>query len=150
MKKRLLLIVVPALASVNFGLARPSQDPLPASQPRIANTNFENLDETDPILDDIYVKLYHARMMKVKAKIGSKKATLSMLESRVDRSRRLLPSGAVSAEEHELRVQDLEVTRYAIDQLESELKEAESMLNIAIDRISLGLSMPICPDIPST
>jgi hypothetical protein len=53
----------------------------------------------------------------------------------------------MSAEELEDRRRDVEVAAIRVEEAEAGAQEAETFVDIAVSRISIGLEMPICAEL---
>ncbi len=114
---------------------------------KIRSRDFRELPADDPIFEDIYVQLYKTRVGRIESRQAGLQANFDTLTKRWDRHKKLVETNAVSQEEYETAERDAIVARAQLEVLRADLKEAEAMLNIAIDRVMLGLAMPICPEV---
>ncbi len=106
--------------------------------------SFETLSDSDPLRTDSLIRMYAQRVEQAKARRGQKEETLKVLKIDRWRTETLYKANAVSAEELDMIRQEVEIAALQTQDLEFAIKEAEALLDIAVDRISIGLDMPIC------
>ena len=156
MKRAMIVIVLTALAVGGYAFSQstatsgtavstaPAASCPQAHDPKRSQRKFTDLREEDPIINDVYVRLYRTRLAREKSTlVGLRSVLQNRLQVR-QRTERLYYSNAVSAEETEKARADVEVAAAAVQEAQDMIAEAEVMLDIAVDRISLGLDMPIC------
>lgn len=117
-----------------------------ANGPGSRQTTFQELDSNDPILNDIYVRLYLARLSKAKFVVASQNQELGNLTKHRDRLETLFVKKNVSAQEVDDSRKAVEVAYLRMQEALAAQKEAETFVDIAISRISVGLEMPICAE----
>jgi hypothetical protein len=108
---------------------------------------FKTLSAGDSVLNDVYVKLYLARFRRAKLAIEREKQELITMVKWRDRAEALYRSHAVSAEELEDKRKLVEIAAIRVQEAEASAEEAETFVDIAVSRISIGLEMPICAEI---
>ena len=106
--------------------------------------DYTRLSPSDPIFEDLYVQLYLARVEQQRLEIEKHRQDLGVNVANRERMERLYVRDAVSASELESARRDAEVSALNVSQSQARLRESEALLNIAIDRVSIGLEMPIC------
>jgi hypothetical protein len=129
---------------------------LASAQPALADTaartempviHYNQLQPTDSVLNDVYVKLYLARLRGAKLAIEREKQELAVAMKRRDRAESLYHTNAVPAEQLEEERKLVEVASIRVQEAEASAEEAETFVDIAVSRISIGLEMPICAEI---
>jgi len=98
------------------------------------------------IQEDIYVKLYRFRLERRKAIAAQQEQELSLAIKKRERREILYTRNAASAEELEDSRRDTEVAALKLGEFQAQVREAEALLQIAIDRVNLGLEVPICAE----
>lgn len=108
---------------------------------------FTELEANDSILNDVYVKLYLARLRRAKLVIEREKQELTVAIKKRDRAEVLYRRDALAAEELEEMRKNVEVAAIRIQEAQASAEESETFVDIAVSRISIGLEMPICAEI---
>jgi len=139
----MIILCVAALFATESSFAQ-STLPLRVDMPLV---RYSELEANDSILNDVYVKLYLARLRRAKLVIEREKQELGVVIKRRDRAEVLYRKQAMSAEELEEKRKQVEVAAIRIQEAEAEAEEAETFVDIAVSRISIGLEMPICAEI---
>lgn len=117
------------------------------AQERVPQIRLSDIDDNSSILNDVYVKLYLARLRRARLGIERQKQELSTSMKKRDRAETLYTKQALSAEELEERRKEVEVASIAVQEAEAYAEEAQTFVDIAVSRISIGLEMPICAEI---
>ncbi|MDA9951597.1 hypothetical protein N9D31_03375 [Oligoflexaceae bacterium] len=99
------------------------------------------------VADDVYVELYLARIVKARMDLKQEQASLKLYQTSADRQRRLVEQRATSRQEYDEALSRLQNSKARILALKSIIAEKRAMFNIAIDRVTIGLDMPICADV---
>lgn len=100
------------------------------------------------VADDVYVKLYLARLVRSRLEVNEQKQRNAFFSKRFERMKKLINQRAVSLEEYEEAESQLNAGLMREEQLKARVTEMRTMFDITIDRISVGLDMPICAEIP--
>ena len=100
------------------------------------------------IFDNVYYKLYQTRLEI--AEISAKKQLVSLEKDKIElrRHRTLFEKEVISAQEFENYKLIYDLSVLSLEDLKAKKSEAKAMLDIVIDRVQLGLDMPICPNVP--
>ncbi len=112
--------------------------------PKIA---FSSLNSGDSLFNDLYVQLYLARYQRRQFEVGVQKQDLQRALSHRQRMESLYQVSSVATEELETARRNADVAALRVREAESSMREAEVLLNIAVNSISLGLEMPICAEL---
>ncbi len=102
---------------------------------------------SDPIFDDVYVRLYLQRVQRAKVQTEMQRERLKLKRLQRDRRETLYKKNAVSAQELDQARGAVEAAALAVVEYEALTSAQEAMLDIAVDRVSLGLGMPICVEL---
>jgi hypothetical protein len=131
---------------------------LPQTPPVVVNPTPTNpVIVTDPpsttvpmpesILEDIYVKIYLARLRTSQVRVERIKQELLLTTRRRDRAEYLYRNNAISAQEVEIIRTEVEVDALRVREAEAISEEDQTFVDVAISRISLGQEMPICAEL---
>lgn len=121
-----------------------SQPQARVDMPLVRHTS---LNSNSSILNDVYVKLYLARLRRATLVIERIKQELLLSIKKRDRAEILYSRNATSADDLEERRRDAEIFTIRVQEAEADAEEAETFVDIAVSRISIGLEMPICAEI---
>lgn len=100
------------------------------------------------IADDVYVQLYLTRLVRSKMGVIEQEAAVQYALNNLKRMKLLYERNAVSKDELEMGQRDYDAQSAKLDQIKARVEEMRAMFNIAVDRVSVGLDMPICSEIP--
>jgi len=94
--------------------------------------------------EDVYIRLYRYRLERQRILVEQRRQDLAIKIAMRQRREKLYETNAISAEELEAARRDVELAALQVEEQRASVFEAEAMLEIATDRVSLGLDMPIC------
>lgn len=112
-----------------------------------ALTSLGAFAQADTIEDDLYVGLYAARRDRQQAKLAQQKAELELAQLEFSRTAILLQKNAASKSEYDIANRNLKLAQAIVLEIEAGVKEAQVLYQIAKDRVSAGLDMPICAEL---
>jgi len=97
--------------------------------------------------ENVYVKLYQQRLEVAEVEVDTQIARLDYDMKVLERMKILHGRSAVTTQELEEWQRNTRISELAVQELKAKVKEAQALLDIAKERIHLGLDMPICPSI---
>ena len=95
---------------------------------------------------NVYVRLYQTRLEYALGEVSKRTQELKYELIQLKRYEHLYQRKASSAAEFETAQRSAKVAELTLQNAKVQADEAKVMLDIAIERVALGLEMPICPN----
>ncbi|MEZ4741573.1 MAG: hypothetical protein R3B45_03865 [Bdellovibrionota bacterium] len=97
--------------------------------------------------ENVYIKLYRQRLEISKIEVKKQLAQLELDLKTLDRMEKLHGRSMVTDQALDEHRSNARISELNVEDLKVKVMEAQAMLDIAKERINLGLDMPICPSV---